>query len=60
MNLENLNVTELDAQEKVSVDGGIWQWVAGALAWYVYESLDDIDSTEQSLKSGAEAAMSIY
>lgn len=24
MNLENLNVVELDAQEKVNVDGGEW------------------------------------
>lgn len=37
MNLENLNVTELGAQEKVNVDGGNpiirgLKWIAGALA----------------------------
>ncbi|NBC58981.1 MAG: hypothetical protein GVY05_11945 [Bacteroidetes bacterium] len=37
MNLENLNVTELNTQEKVSVDGGNPWWgvasaIAGALA----------------------------
>lgn len=32
MNLENLNLVELDAQEIQETDGGFWQVVAGIIA----------------------------
>jgi len=37
MNLENLNVVELDAQEKVKIDGGVpwWLWVANPAVAYI-------------------------
>lgn len=42
MNLENLNLVELDAQEIQEVEGGIippyWVWVASGLAWDILSS----------------------
>ncbi|MDQ6527690.1 hypothetical protein [Flavobacterium sp. LHD-85] len=47
MNLENLNLVELNAQEKVEVDGGIWLVVLGAIAT---ACIADWDNFERGLK----------
>ena len=44
MNLENLCLVELNAQEKLHTDGGLaipptfWAWVAAGLAWDILSS----------------------
>jgi len=50
MNLENLNVTELDAQEKLGVEGGNWRTIGGALFWFVFETIDNWDECMASYK----------
>lgn len=52
MNLENLNLVELDAQEKASIDGGFWNVVGGAIAWFIYETLDNFDECMESYEQG--------
>ena len=52
MNLENLNLVELNAQEKREVEGGIW-W---ALAWYLVETINNPSDSINSFKSGREFA----
>jgi len=36
-------VTELDAQEKLGVEGGNWRTIGGALFWFVFETIDNWD-----------------
>lgn len=60
MNLENLNVVELDAQEKVSVDAGNPVWaaisaVAGALAAIHDEVCDSEGRCEMTLTESQSA-----
>ena len=42
MNLENLNLVELNAQEVQEVEGGIWQvvlgWAAAGLAYDIFSN----------------------
>lgn len=42
MNLKNLNLVELEAQELKEIDGGTippyWAWVAAGLAWDILSS----------------------
>ena len=42
MNLENLNLVELNAQEVKEVEGGIWPGFWVALAWSAWENVGDI------------------
>jgi hypothetical protein len=41
MNLEKLNVTELNAQEKVSIDGGDWWDATCAVAEFMIDTVID-------------------
>ena len=41
MNLENLNLVELNAQEVLDVDGGFW-WVVAEVAYELIYSQDDV------------------
>lgn len=51
MNLENLNVTELGAQEKVSVDGGIWNIVTGLVIALEVEIIQDWENFKAGLNN---------
>ena len=52
--LENYGVQELNAREMESTDGG-W-WPIAVLGWYIYETLNDVDSATSSANAGFAAA----
>jgi hypothetical protein len=57
MNLENLNLVELNAQEVQEVEGGFWQWTVSALAGsFLYSVIEDwegnVDAFNESYKKG--------
>ncbi|MFW0739884.1 class IIb bacteriocin, lactobin A/cerein 7B family [Flavobacterium sp. T12S277] len=47
MNLENLNLVELNAQEVQEIDGGIWGVILGAIAT---ACIADWDNFERGLR----------
>jgi len=53
-NLESFGVQELNAKEIREVEGGLWP--LALLGWYVYETLNDVDSATSSFNSGWNAA----
>ena len=50
MNLENLNLVELNAQEVQEVEGGFWQYVVGALVGAVFTQ--DLDRLKDAWNHG--------
>lgn len=55
MNLENLNLVELNAQEVKEVDGGKWFWQAVA-ATFLYNVFADWDANVAAFNRGMKAA----
>ena len=53
MNLENLNLVELNAQEKQEIEGGFWQAIVIGLAWSAWENIGDIRDGWEDGKTGA-------
>ena len=56
MNLENLNLVELNAQEVQEVEGGILGYVLtflGGVAWSAWENVGDIRAGWEDGKTGA-------
>ena len=51
LNLENLGVVELNAQEKRSVDGGLW-WV---LLWFAAETINNPSDSYRAFQRGYDA-----
>jgi lactobin A/cerein 7B family class IIb bacteriocin len=49
MNLENLNLVELNAQEVKEIEGGFWQVVAGIIAAGI---IDDWAGFKRSFAAG--------
>lgn len=55
MNLQDLNVTELSAQEVQDTDGGN-PLLLYAIGWFVYETLDNLSDVKKSARDGFNAA----
>ena len=55
MSLENLNLVELNAQEKKEIDGGFWHYVIGAIAYFCVETITNPISSNNALTSGYNA-----
>lgn len=52
MNLDNLNLVELNAQEVQEIEGGFWGYVAAALTYFAVETLTNPVASSNSLMSG--------
>ncbi len=52
MNLDNLNLVELNAQEVQEIEGGFWGYVATALTYFVVETLTNPVASSSSFMSG--------
>ncbi len=52
MNLENLNLVELNAQEVKGTEGGFWHYLGGFAAWYLYETFDNVAASKASFNRG--------
>ena len=50
MNLENLNLVELNAQEVIEVEGGFWEYVIGALVGAAFTQ--DLDRLKDAWNHG--------
>ncbi len=56
MNLENLNLVELNAQEVKEVDGG-WKWIwQAALGNFIYNVFSDWEANVAAFNKGMKAA----
>lgn len=51
MNLENLNLVELNAQEVQEVEGGIW-W---PIIWFAAETINSYTDSYNAFKKGYDA-----
>lgn len=51
-NLEIIGLKELNEEELNCTNGGIWQWVAGAVIWALWEVFDSPDDFKSGFKDG--------
>jgi lactobin A/cerein 7B family class IIb bacteriocin len=55
MNLEKMNLVELNAQEAVRLNGGIWPWIGRLIGAAIIDAINDPESFKKGGNDGYNA-----